>query len=144
MKLGQYKIYGVMLYDNQLNHDLLVFTNKRNQPYFLKDEYDYNKKILQKYYDDVDIVVGNGNDYIILNKIEHYRVSYSIGKPQSYDGYDIIWDEGKSGINASDFLYVHKYHKNEYSIYRIWEYYNEIKKSRVIFERYKKIKKILI
>jgi hypothetical protein len=141
----KYKLYGVMLYDNQLDHSLIVLSNFERMDYFLTyGKYDkWTPDILEKHKQNGDIIIENGNDYISLVKTRHYNKSQSCGKWKSYDGYDVMWDESKSGINILDFKYIKNIHKNTYSIANVSRYHEQIRKERILLSREKKLKRIL-
>lgn len=161
-----YKIYSVYLYDNQLNHDYIILYNRRsgfsgelnwNMPY----DYDY---ALGKIFDlrsnlhlcklsqeelrsksislmesadkkNIESVLIKNNDFLTIEKTRGTHLP-------NYNGYNIFWNETKSGINIHDWEVAGIWNvgSSTYSIYRIWE--NKSERKRVILNN--KLNQVLL
>ncbi len=140
-----YKIYGVMLYDNQLNHDYLIFYNRRaslhggmsnDLPYDFTGGSNYGafNKIYQldkdadNYVSKSISIMQNACDSsrLLMVKNEGFLrlVKTSVSHMPHYNGYDVYWNETASGINAFDYdlCAVWNVGSSSYSSYRVYEY----------------------
>lgn len=137
----KYIITSVLLYDNSLNMDYIFLHNKTDGlPYYL------NEKLKEIYQDPEwklknlreekvqellkinDVVPVKVNDCIELVKTRGTHMDH-------YNGYDIYWNETKSGINPFQWIRAEVWNKNypsqvwtmrldEYKENRIKEYRN--------------------
>ena len=140
-----YKIYGVWLYDNQLEHEFLILNNRTTgylgqvnwdlpytfsgtssygalyKIYNLPDDKDKKSKSIQIMKDESE---REGLPFI---KNDGFLTLVKTGTPPAhnprYCTYDIYWNETKSGINIHDYEVLHIWHAGDssYSSYRIWE-----------------------
>ena len=123
-----YKIYSVLLYDNQLNHDYIILNNNEskygNLSYGLKMALD---KIYSKSGDPIELIrcacekenmpFIKNNDILTIKQV-------SVTHLPNYNGYDIYWNESKSGINPLDYKTMIIWNSGNSSVseYRIQEY----------------------
>jgi len=148
-----YKINSVMLYDNQLDHDFLVLYNRKKSftgelnwdiPYAysdtFKDIYNMEKEpfvegatvLLMEMAELTDNRGFNEPNSKFVNAKEFITLEKTRGSHlPNYNGYNIYWNETKSGINLHEFEVAGVWNKgaSSYSSYRIWENKCEREKS---------------
>jgi hypothetical protein len=144
-----YSMYGVYLYDNQLNHDYLIFyNNKRPEyiPYYLSQALSsiYHLNGEEKFKESIEIITEACNsEGLLLIKNDNYLTLTKTKKSHipTYNAYDINWNETKSGFNPFEYnrCGIWNIGKSTYSSYRIDEY----KHNREWLIRDNKIKEIL-
>lgn len=134
-----YKIYDVLLYDNQIDHDFIIPYNKRHTfhgettndlPYeatlALREIYNLPKsehfldesvKVFEKYLKKSGLSLIKNDEFLTSVKGRKTHLS-------NYNAYDILWNETKSGINLFDYdlCAVWKKGSSQYSVYRVNEY----------------------
>lgn len=133
-----YKIYGVYLYDNQLDHEWLILHNKYGFSSTSDLGYDFDWA-LKKIYNlpkgekkaksiqliskalsgEKDRLFIKNDGFLTIKKVEE---TYNTYNPK-YSVYDIYWNETKSGINITEYDYcsIYKSGESSTSCYRILE-----------------------
>ena len=141
-----YKISSVYLYDNQVDHQYIILSNKTTAytggekwdlPYGFSNAFNaiFAQKNVNRYGFDKNA------ESIALMRIQckHYDIPLikndgflTVEKTcgthlPNYNAYDIYWNESLSGINIHDYEVCHIWGvgESQYSTYRIWEHVTE-------------------
>lgn len=134
-----YKIYSVLLYDNQLNHDYLIlykthtdwtsqraydlgydFSNTLNKIYNLdKSSPNFIKKSIYE----IENTCRRSNKLLVKNEGFLTLIKGKGTHLPNYNAYDIYWNETKSNINIHEYevAAIWNIGSSSYSTYRIWE-----------------------